>query len=89
MSWCQEKGEGAQVQLQGGSELEKDGRQEEKEKKKEEEPKQEEKNEEKEKEEEEGLCLGKKTSGYAVVRACNGSGTTGSHASTYLTPGKP
>ena len=75
------------MQPQGDSELEKDGRQEEG-KKKEEEPKQEE-NEEKEKEEEEGLCLGKKTSGYAVVRACNGSGTTGSHASTYLTQEKP
>ena len=72
------------MQPQGDSELEKDGRQEEG-KKKEEEPKREKKNEE----EEEGLCLGKKTSGYAVVRACNGSGTTGSHASTYLIPGKP
>ena len=58
-------------------------------KEKEEEPEQEEKSQEKEKEEEEGLCLGKKTSGYAVVRACSGSGTTGSHAKTCSTQENP
>ena len=70
-------------------EPEKEGSKEEKEKEREEKPEQEEKNQENETEEGEGLCLGKKTSGYAVVRACNGSGTTGSHASTYPTQEKP